>query len=151
MNPMNTPRQNIETALSRRHVTHPGAICYEGIYVRDHWSELTDAPWWHESSPDVAQQMVWRNDVLAHSTFDWFELPGFLSARDRAALAIEERAGGIYRVDRRTGVAKRLEKPTISGWAPARERNRSTLLACRRRRRRSTLCCPCRRPSTPPR
>jgi uroporphyrinogen-III decarboxylase len=116
---MSTPRQNIEAALSADGTSHiPVVICYEGIYVRDHWPELTNAPWWHESSPDVAQQMAWRNDVLARSAFDWFELPGFLSARDRAALAIEERAGGIYHVNRRTGAAKRLEKPTVSGWAP---------------------------------
>ena len=115
---MTTPRQNIEAALSPDGAPHiPVVICYEGIYVRDHWPQLTAAPWWHERSPEVATQLAWRREVQMHSDYDWFELPGYLSRRDRAALMIEERADGVYRVNRETGTAKRLQKPAISGWA----------------------------------
>jgi uroporphyrinogen-III decarboxylase len=114
---MTTPRQNIEAALSPDGAQHiPVVICYEGIYVRDHWSALTDAPWWHEYSPDVMQQLAWRQQVLERSDYDWFELPGYLSKRDRSVLRIEARADGIYRVNRKTGAQRRLHEPSIGGW-----------------------------------
>ena len=94
----------------------PAVICYENIFVRDHWSELTDKPWWHRESPDIDRQLAWTGDVITATGLDLFRLPLFYSHEDRNHIAIEPRSDGVYRVDRRTGSAELLEEPRVSGW-----------------------------------
>jgi hypothetical protein len=114
---MTTPRQNIEAALTTQGARDiPAVICYESIYVRDHWPMLTDSPWWHAHSPDLALQLAWRRDVLTRSGYDWFELPPFPARKERENLCLDVRADGVYRVDKRTGHARRLNEPRVGGW-----------------------------------
>jgi hypothetical protein len=113
-----TLRQDIQAALSRAGADQiPAVLCYEGIYVRDHWRQLTDAPWWYAQSFDLDQQLQWRRDVVARTGQDWFELPGFYTRRERATLTIEPCPDGVYRFDRRTGRALLLSEPQIGGWS----------------------------------
>ena len=94
----------------------PAVICYENIFVRDHWSELTGKPWWHRESPDIDRQLAWTGDVITATGLDMFRLPLFYSHEDRKYITIEPRSDGVYRVDRRTGSAELLTEPRISGW-----------------------------------
>ncbi|HUW83956.1 MAG TPA: uroporphyrinogen decarboxylase family protein [Phycisphaerae bacterium] len=112
-----TGRKKIEEAMSpggTRAV--PAVICYEGIYVRDHWDALTDCPWWYQSSPDVEQQLAWRRDVIGRTEQDWFALPACPSRAERAATVIEQRADGVYRVWGHR--QEKLQRPVIGGWDP---------------------------------
>lgn len=112
-----TGRQKIEAAFSPQGTPEVAAvICYEGIYIRDHWSQLTDHPWWYQFAPDLERQLAWRRDVIARTGQDWFALPGFLPRQRRENLDIEERPDGVYRVDKATGAAELLEEPQIGGW-----------------------------------
>ncbi len=112
-----TGRSKIEAALSPGGTPAvPAVICYEGIYVRDHWDELTDCPWWYQSSPDVEQQLIWRRDVIERTRQDWFSLPACASRAERAATVIEQRADGVYRV--RKHREEKLTRPVIGGWDP---------------------------------
>ncbi len=71
-----TGREKIEAAMSPDGSRElPVVICYEGIFIRDHWGELTSAPWWHQFSPDLEQQLSWRRDVLRATGMDWMDLP----------------------------------------------------------------------------
>ena len=94
----------------------PAVICYENIFARDHWSELTDKPWWYQESPEIDQQVAWISDVITETSLDWFRVPMFYSREERRHIVIEPRSGGVFRVDRRTGSEEMLEKPRISGW-----------------------------------
>ena len=91
-------------------------IPYEGIYVRDHWSQLTPRPWWAQYAPSVEEQCAWRWDAARAIGQDWLDLPIGAPRDDRAATSLQERTGRIYLVDARTGAARQLSRPSVGGW-----------------------------------
>ena len=71
-----TGREKIKAAFSKGGTSEiPAVICYEGIYVRDHWQELVSVPWWYQEVPDIECQMLWRREVIEKIGQDWFGLP----------------------------------------------------------------------------
>jgi len=113
-----TGRQKIEAAFSKDGTREiPAVICYEGIYVRDHWQQLTSYPWWYRYAPDIERQMLWRREVITKTGQDWFVLPLFYSREDQQNLSIEVRSEGVLLVDRRTGKEEKLAEPQIGGWS----------------------------------
>lgn len=66
-----TGRQRIEDALSEDGVEEiPVVIPYEGIYIRDHWDQLTSLPWWQRETPSLDLQMVWRREIIGQTGQD---------------------------------------------------------------------------------
>lgn len=115
-----TGREKITAALSAGGTGEtPVVICYEGIYVRDHWDRLTRCPWWYPFSPRLDHQLSWRRDVISATPQDWFALPACPSRDERERCLVEERPGGVVRVDRRTGREEKLVRPVVGGWDPA--------------------------------
>ncbi len=113
-----TGREKIEAAFSPEgSAAIPAVIPYEGIYIRDHWHELTDAPWWHLHSPHLDEQMSWRRDVIQKTGQDWFMLPKWYSRQQRNCLSIEVMPEGIFRVNAKTGKGILLEEPRLGGWS----------------------------------
>jgi hypothetical protein len=107
----------IEAALSPEGTPEiPAVICYEGIYVRDHWDQLTPSPWWYRSAPDVERQVAWRRDAIARTGQDWFVLAPGRSREERRRLDVQVGATGVYLVDRLTGGRERIDEPRIGGW-----------------------------------
>ncbi len=94
----------------------PAVICYEGIYTRDHWDALTSRPWWYLQSYDIGRQLEWQREYYARTPGDWMQVTAFPPREVREASVIEQRPGGVYRVDRRSGAEERLEPPVVSGW-----------------------------------
>jgi hypothetical protein len=109
---MMTGRQQIEAAFSPDGTREiPAVICYEDIYIRDHWEQLTAHPWWYVQAPDVERQMAWRQDAIRRTGQDWGVLPAMGSRAARSRLQIVARPDGVYRVDARTGQEERLCDP----------------------------------------
>jgi hypothetical protein len=116
---MMTGREKIEAALSPAGTREvPAVICYEGIYLRDHWEQVTDYPWWYLHAPDLERQLAWRRQEIARTGQDWFDLWLCPSREDREAVGLDVRPEGVFRVDRRTGEETRLEPPRTGGWSP---------------------------------
>ncbi len=112
-----TGRERIEAALSPGGSPEiPAVICYEDIFIRDHWGELTDLPWWYREAPDVERQLRWREEVMPKIGQDWFDLPSCRPRRERDRLSIEERDAGVFLLDAGTGRERRLEEPVVGGW-----------------------------------
>ena len=110
--------EKIEAALSPHGTPEiPAVICYEGIYIRDRWDQLTRQPWWFQHAPDLPRQMAWRREAIASLNQDWMALPSFPSIEERDRLRIEERADGVYRVDVTTGEHHRLQRASVGGWS----------------------------------
>lgn len=112
-----TGREKMEAALSEKGTRDiPVVIPYDGIFIRDHWDEITSHPWWivHESSVD--RQLAWWTDVIEAIGQDWYFVPSMGAREWRAKLVIQERAEGVFRVNRETGQEERLLKPEIGGW-----------------------------------
>lgn len=113
-----TGREKIEAAFSPEGTPEVAAvICYEGIYVRDHWDELTDRPWWDMFSLDIDDQVAWRRDVVERTGMDWLDLPNGASREHRANTRMEGRPDGVYTVNTRTGESSPLLRPLVSGWS----------------------------------
>ena len=115
-----TGREKIEAALSTAGAEQaPVVICYEGIYIRDHWDQLVSMPWWYQFSPKLEEQLAWRRAAIERTPQDWFGLPLGPSRSERAAMLIERRADGVFRVNRLTGSQEKLTPPAVGGWDPA--------------------------------
>lgn len=110
-----TGRQRIEAAFSSEGTAEiPAVICYEGVFLRDHWADLTDCPWWYRLSPDAERQLAWYRDAHAKTGLDWFKL--FTWGVPDPEDLIEERPGGVFRTNRRTGHEEQLIPPPVGGW-----------------------------------
>ena len=104
-----TGREKIEAAFSPEGSPEIAAvICYEDVYYRDHWAQLTSAPWWDVHSPDLGRQLAWYRDAIEKTGQDWLNLPSFYPRDVRRRLAIEQREDGIYLIDRLAGSARLL-------------------------------------------
>jgi len=113
-----TGRQKIESALSPSGTNEiPAVICYEGIYIRDHWEQLTSCPWWYQYSSDIEHQIQWHRDVITRTGQDWFYLPFFYSRDERKNISIETNSEGVFQIDKRTDRKYRLSKPQVAGWS----------------------------------
>lgn len=109
-----TGREKIEAALSEEGSSEvPVVISYPEFFVRDHWEQLTDKPWWYTQSPDLEHQIQWREDVYDTIPIDWYEIPFTYdySDEDRENIFIEQAGADIYKTDRRTGSKEKLVKP----------------------------------------
>ena len=114
-----TGKEKLHAALSgdgSREV--PAVICYEGIYIRDRWTELSSRPWWYREAPDLDRQLAWRREVLGQLGQDWFHLPGIAPAGERRDWWIDQRGETIYCVNRHTGEEEELCEPPVGGWPP---------------------------------
>ena len=109
-------KEKIEAAFSRDGTPEiPAVICYEMLFVRDHWKEF-NVPWWYSDSPDIEQQMCYRREVInAVGAQDWIRLWQCKTKIERNGLIIENRADGIYQTDTRSGIQTRLKEPTEGG------------------------------------
>lgn len=94
----------------------PVVIPYEGIFIRDHWPQLSRRPWWVQEVPDVETQVAWRREVTGAIGQDWFSLDSGASKAARERYTVVERNDAVYHVDRLTGVERVLQPPVISGW-----------------------------------
>ncbi|MGI6208522.1 MAG: uroporphyrinogen decarboxylase family protein [Anaerolineae bacterium] len=114
-----TGRDKIEAAFSPQGTTDFAAvICYEGIFIRDHWDDLTECPWWYQEAPDLSRQVAWRRDVIRRTGQDWFVLPTVPPRAEREAQTLQVLGGQVVRVDRRTGREEQLVRPAVAGWNP---------------------------------
>ncbi len=117
-----TGREKIEAAFSPAGATAYGAvICYEGIYIRDHWDELTGCPWWYQQAPELERQLAWRRDAIVRTGQDWFVLPMTATRRERESYTIRILGGQVIRVDRRSGSEQLQVRPEVGGWNPMGE------------------------------
>ncbi len=113
-----TGREKIEAALSpdgSREI--PVVICYEGIFIRDHWDQLTGSPWWHQFSPDIEQVLSWRRDVIRAVGLDWTEVGRCLPREARARMRAEPRGDSVVIIDPAAGSEISIPRPVVGGWS----------------------------------
>ena len=114
-----TGRQKMQAALSKEGTKEfPAVICYEDLFIRDHWGQLTACPWWYAQDTDIERQTMWRREAIPKIGQDWFSLPMGSTAEDRENIQICAREDGVFAVDRRTRGEqgeRRLREPKIGG------------------------------------
>ncbi len=115
---MLTGRQKIEAAFSREGCQDfAAADCWEYIFIRDHWDQLTTSPWYDQYAPDLERQTAWRRDVLARTGQDLLHVETFYSRQERENLKIDHRPEGVFLIDRANDKRQKLDPPVIGGWS----------------------------------
>ena len=115
---MLTGRQKIEAAFSNEGCQEFAATdCWEYVFIRDHWDQLTASPWYDQYSPDLERQTAWRRDVLGRTGQDLLHIGSFYSRQKRANLIIDDRSEDVFLTDQTNGKRKKLEPPVIGGWS----------------------------------
>ena len=85
-----TGREKIQAAFIREGTDEiPAVICYEDIYIRDHWKQLTSCPWWYAMDSNPEKQVIWRNEVIPAIGQDWFALPMGYTKEHRENISIQ--------------------------------------------------------------
>lgn len=112
-----TGRERIEEAFSEEGARDlPAVICYENVFLRDHWAQFTAHPWWYLHATDAERQLAWTRDLVSSLGQDWLQMFPWASLEDQEHTALEVGADGVFRVDRRTGRREALEPPRAGGW-----------------------------------
>jgi len=111
-----TGREKFEAAFSREGTSSfPAAICYHGIFLRDHWDEVTRRPWWTQFDPSPSRAKAPWADMVRKTGEDWFALPLGVPRRRRRQRAIQVTPEGVFRVNRATGRRELLRRPPVGG------------------------------------
>jgi len=111
------PRDKIEAAFSDRGAPHiPVVIPYEGIFLRDHWEQFTDHPWWYAQSPHPGHQLAWRRDAIRAIGQDWFSLPDGRPSSLWQEMEVEAQPDKAVFTDRRSGSREMVARPRVGGW-----------------------------------
>lgn len=111
-----TGRERIEAAFTAEGSRDlPAVICYESVFLRDHWSQLTRHPWWYLHAPEPERQVAWSRDVAAGIGQDWLQMFPWTSLEDEEYRTIEIQPDGVFVLDRRTGRREELAEPTVGG------------------------------------
>ena len=93
----------------------PVVICYQGIFLRDHWEDVTAQPWWYAQSPDLSARLAVEVDLQDKLDLDWISC-SMNPPRDwRETHAIRGNGGKAYLEDLRTGVRTELQRPPVGG------------------------------------
>ena len=109
-------REKFEAAFSREGAaSFPAGICYHGIFLRDHWDEVTREPWWTQFDPDPARAVAPWAEMIRQTGEDWFPAPFGFTRRERKDLALVFEPDGVFRVNKATGAREALHRPPVGG------------------------------------
>ncbi len=115
-----TGREKVEAAFTNNGTSQiPAVTCYDFLYVRDHFQELTSCPWWYEQSPSIEHNMKVIRDVVEATNFDWKTLKPTYSRKERENLVIrdhQENGDGVFLINTTTGSKTKLTQPVVGGW-----------------------------------
>ncbi|MCM8758368.1 MAG: uroporphyrinogen decarboxylase family protein [Candidatus Omnitrophica bacterium] len=113
-----TGKEKILSAFSKEGTTEfPVVICYEGIFIRDHWSELTSYPWYTVHLPDLSSQIACYSEIHSKINQDWFVVYPFYSHEERNSIRVKIFDDSIQIFDTTTGSTRHISKPTVGGWS----------------------------------
>jgi len=112
-----TGRDRIEAAFSDQGARDlPAVICYESVFLRDHWTQLTKHPWWYLHVSDADRQVAWTRDLVSAVGQDWLQMFPWTALEDEEHTTVEVGQEGVFRIHKRTGQRAQLKPPRISGW-----------------------------------
>ncbi len=113
-----TGKEKILAAFSKEGTPEFGVvICYEGIFIRDHWSQLTDSPWYTPYKPDLEANIECQSEIISKINQDWFGVYPFYSYEERKNIKVEVFNDTIRIVDTANKTTKEISKPRVGGWS----------------------------------
>lgn len=111
-----TPRQRLHAVLEGKPTDlFPVVIPYLDIYVRDHWEEATNVPWWSVCDGNLDANFQVIRDVQERLALDWVPVHGGASRAWRERHRVELRDGLPMLVDLELGKATPLRRQPVGG------------------------------------
>lgn len=74
----------------------PVALCYAGLFTRDHIDEISDMPWKSCIDPDINTRYNWHAGVKNRLSHDWVDFPFGYCFEDVSAPISKPVSGGNY-------------------------------------------------------
>jgi len=93
----------------------PVVIPYVGIFLRDHWEQITTEPWWVAYSWDLPSLLRVQESLMEKLDLDWVEVGLCPSKRWREGHAVKEREGRLFLEDLLSGESEEIRRPPIGG------------------------------------
>ncbi|MEM3692788.1 MAG: uroporphyrinogen decarboxylase family protein [Candidatus Bathyarchaeia archaeon] len=93
----------------------PVVIPYLEIFLRDHWEEVTDKPWWVMASWEIPTIGEVQASLMEKLGIDWVECRLCPSRRWRASHTIEFEGDQVFLKDSTTGFKEAIKRPRIGG------------------------------------
>jgi uroporphyrinogen-III decarboxylase len=112
---MTSKEKMIEAMTGELTGSFPVVIPYVYIFLRDHWEQVTDEPWWVASSWDIPALIRVQESLLKKLELDWVQSILCPSRRWRASHAMKERDGRFFLKDLFTGGAEEVRRPPVGG------------------------------------
>ncbi|MCX8171609.1 MAG: uroporphyrinogen decarboxylase family protein [Candidatus Bathyarchaeota archaeon] len=93
----------------------PVVIPYLDIFLRDHWEEVTDKPWWIMNYIDLSARLEVEKDLLRRLDLDWVQC-GLCPSRDwRESHKIEVSDSRVFLVNTLSKERREIKRPPIGG------------------------------------
>ncbi len=90
----------------------PLVVCYPDIFLRDHWEQVTDEPWWSGYRGDVKTDLRVIRDRQRVTGEDRVRLRLSHSRADRERYSVRVEGERAYLVDTADGTEKPIERPS---------------------------------------
>ncbi|MEM2884554.1 MAG: uroporphyrinogen decarboxylase family protein, partial [Thermoproteota archaeon] len=93
----------------------PVVIPYVGIFLRDHWEEATDQPWWAFHDPNLDAWIKVEEDLLERLDMDWVSC-GLCPPREwRESHKIEVDGNRVFIVDSSGKAREEIRRDPVGG------------------------------------
>jgi uroporphyrinogen-III decarboxylase len=93
----------------------PVVIPYIGIFLRDHWDEITDEPWWSIQIDDIESRIKIHEDLQDKVDLDWVSCGLCHSRRWRRTHKVEVLDDRVFLLNTINGSRKEVFRPQIGG------------------------------------
>jgi len=113
---MMTSREKIFAAMTDGlRANFPVVIPYVGIFLRDHWDQVTDQPWWTIHAWDIPARLRVEEDLQRKLDLDWVPCGMCPSREWRENHRVETLGDRVFLVDTLNGERKEVRREPISG------------------------------------
>lgn len=111
-----TAREKILSAFSPEGTSQFGVVTsYDSIFMRDHWPDITEVPWYYWGSGVLEEETTWIADYLEKSGLEWLTMWPRPSRDKRQHQRYMQRQDGVWLVDEITSEETLLTKPVPGG------------------------------------
>jgi len=111
-----TGREKILGAFTPEGTSQFGVVtCYNSIFMRDHWSDITKVPWYYWGSGIVEEELTWIRDYFMKTGLEWLTMWARPARTERQNQRFIERQDGVWLIDEISTEEKRLIMPIPGG------------------------------------
>ena len=111
-----TSKEKMFAVMDGSEVTEfPVVIPYLGIFLRDHWEEVTEVPWWAVRAGDIEVNLQVTKDMVEKLGIDWLPMGGGHSREWREKHEVKVHGKQAFIINKETGQQQEIFKEPPGG------------------------------------